>query len=426
VHDCCVIGAGAAGLSAARELSGAGRRVLVLEARPRIGGRVHTLHVPALPLPIELGAEFVHGDVETTFSIIESAALAAAELPDDHWWSRNGRWERIADFWGSIARVRAQIGTLKHDVSFEAFLRSRKSIPPRLRELACSFVEGYHASHADRISARVLRAADSEQEGTNRQFRLTGGYDAVVDWLHAGLDPSRVELRLSTVVTSIEWEEGRVTITTKSGQTFRAKAAVITIPVGVWKAARDQEGAIRFDPPLREKERALAKLESGHVVKIAFHFRERFWEGEGVEPHNFIHAADRYVPTWWTMAPLRAPILTAWAGGHAADALLAEGASAIVDRALDSMARAFSEQRSRLERLLVATWTHDWQADPFSRGAYSYAAVGGSNAHALLGRPIRKTLFFAGEATSGDQTGTVAGAIDSGRRAAKETLRSMA
>lgn len=93
-----------------------------------------------------------------------------------------------------------------------------------------------------------------------------------------------------------------------------ARAALITIPIGVWKA-----GDIEFDPPLREKEKAIAKLEAGHVVKIAFRFRERFWPDV-----NFVHAPDRYMPTWWTAAPLRSPVLTGWAGGHAADALLAE------------------------------------------------------------------------------------------------------
>jgi monoamine oxidase len=128
------------------------------------------------------------------------------------------------------------------------------------------------------------------------------------------------------------------------------------------------------------------------------------------------------MPTWWTTAPLRAPILTGWAGGHAADAMLAEG-SAMIDRALDSMARAFGVPRRRIDALLVGSWTHDWQSDPFSRCAYSYAAVGGSGAHAALAKPLRNTLFFAGEATSRDQTGTVAGAIESGLRAAKQALR---
>lgn len=418
MYDVAVIGAGAAGLAAARALSGAGKRVCILEARDRIGGRVHTLHVPGLPLPIELGAEFLHGEVESSFSIVDAAALAVCRLPDDHWWSRDGQWTRIADFWGTIDRVRARIGAMPRDISFAEFLRTRRGLSPRVRELACNFVEGYHAAHADRISALALRTADEEQSGANVQFRFAGGYDALIEWIRAGLDPQRVDLRLGTVASLVQWSEGSVRIECRTGR-ITAKQAVITIPIGVWKAPPEQEGAIRFDPPLREKERALAKLEPGHVVKIAFRFRERFW---ATRDWNFVHAPDRFMPTWWTMAPLRAPVLTGWAGGHAADALLAER-PAMIDRALESMARAFGVPRRRIDALLVATWTHDWQGDPFSRCAYSYAAVGGSGAHAALAKPLRKTLFFAGEATSRDQTGTVAGALESGLRAARDALR---
>jgi monoamine oxidase len=417
IYDVAVIGAGAAGLSAARALSGAGKRVCLLEARERAGGRVHTLHLPDLPVPIELGAEFLHGETASSFDIVDAAALTVVQLPDDHWSSRDGTWTRIEDFWGQIDRVRARIGALKRDISFDAFLRRNRRIPPRLRDLACNFVQGYHAAHANRISARVLRVADQEQDadaGGNKQFRLPGGYDALIAWLRAGLDPQRAELQLGTAAKRVQWSEGSVSIDTEKGR-VRAKAAVITIPIGVWK-----DGSLQFDPPLREKERALEKIEAGHVVKIALRFRERFWEEE--RAWNFVHTNDRYMPTWWTMAPVRAPILTGWAGGHAADALLA-GRPAMLEHALDSLTRALDVPRRMIDAQLVGSWTHDWQSDPFSRGAYSYAAVGGENAHAQLAKPVRNTLFFAGEATSGDQTGTVAGAIESGLRAAREITR---
>ena len=414
VMDVIVIGAGAAGLSAARELSGAGKRVVILEARGRIGGRVHTLHLPDLPVPIELGAEFVHGEVDTTFSIIEAAALTAVELPDNHWWSSRGEWKRIADFWGTIDGVRARIPGGR-DTSFDAFLRARRGMSPRLRELARTFVEGYHAAHTDRISALALRSADGEQED-HKQFRIANGYSALMAWLHAGLDPTRVELRLATPAEEVQWSRGDVRVIAR-GETFRARAVVVTVPIGVLK-----DGAIRFDPPLRAHEKAIASLEAGHVVKIAFRFRERFWDerGDGSEPLNFLHTSDRFMPTWWTAAPVRAPILTGWAGGPAADGLLAEGREAMIERALDAMAAAFRVRRSRLDALLAATYTHDWQADPWSRCAYSYASVGGSGAHEQLAKPLQQTIVFAGEATSSDQTGTVAGAIESGRRAAKQ------
>jgi monoamine oxidase len=422
--DVVVIGAGAAGLAAARDLAAAGNRVCVLEARERIGGRVDTHRVAGIALPIELGAEFIHGEAEATLAAVEAAPLIALQLPDNHFWSRNGRWTKIDDFWTRINRVRAKIPNRKRDLSFAQFMRTRREIDPRLRELACSFVEGYHAAHADRISALSLRTSDEEQEGSNAQFRIISGYDRVMQWLLAGMPPDRGELRLNSVVTRVRWKRGDVTIETAietARETIRARAAVITIPIGVWKAPREAAGAIAFDPPLPEKERAIAKIETGHVVKIAFRFRERFWDPNV----NFLHTEDRFMPTWWTFAPVRASILTGWAGGHAADALLAESEEARIARALDSMAAAFSVKRRKIESLLVATYAHDWQSDPFSRCAYSYAGVGGAAAHKLLAKPVAQTLFFAGEATSGDETGTVAGAIESGRRAAREVKRGL-
>lgn len=411
-YDVVIIGAGAAGLSAARVLTGAGKRVCLIEARPRVGGRMHTLHVPDLPMPIELGAEFIHGEVDTTFDIVDAAALTVAQLPDDHWWSENGRRERIGDFWATIDTIRAKIGKLKRDISFADFLRRRHDLSPRQRQLACNFVEGYHASHADRISASVLRSSDEEQEGDQKQFRIANGQDALIAWLRAGLDPQRTTLLLGTAADRVQWSDGAVTVHC-GAMRIRATKLIVTLPIGVWKS-----GTITFDPPLPDKERAIEKLESGHVVKIAFRFRERFWDDV-----NFLHTADRFMPTWWSAAPFRTPVLTGWAGGHAADALLAEGTEAMIDHALQAMASAWDVPRRRIDELLVGTFTHDWQADPFSRCAYSYAAVGGANAHDALAKPVRKTLFFAGEATSSDQTGTVAGAIDSGQRAAREVLR---
>jgi monoamine oxidase len=426
--DVIVIGAGAAGLAAARDLSGAGKKVCILEGRERIGGRIFTIHAPDLPLPIELGAEFIHGEAEDTFSIVDSAALLAYQIPDSHWTSTRGGWRIENDFWANLNAITNKIPANAHDISFAEFLNRQRKLAPRLKRMALDFAEGYQASHADRISAASLRT--SGQEEKPQQHRIANGYDVLIEWLRAGLDPQRTALHLGSEVTEVAWSRGTVEIKTARGETFRAKAAVITIPLGVWKTP----GGIRFDPPLREKQKVIEKLEVGHVVKIVFRFRERFWDApdfvkrrtkmknweEGV-PFTFVNGTDRFVPTWWTTAPVRAPMLTAWAGGHAADALLAQG-SRIVDRAIDSLAATFAVKRRDVEPLVDSTHMHDWQSDRFSRGAYSYAGVGGQKAHSLLAQPIGATLFFAGEATSGDETGTVSGAVATGKRAAKQVL----
>src|SRR5713226_7704936 len=131
--------------------------------------------------------------------------------------------------------------------------------------MAIGFVEGYHAAHADRISAASLRSSDEEQEdpGGNKQFRIASGYDSVLAWLRAGLDPERTELRRGAAVVEIEWRKGNVAVRTSRGDEVRGRAAVITIPIGVWKALREQSGSIQFRPDLRAKRNAIAKLGVG-------------------------------------------------------------------------------------------------------------------------------------------------------------------
>jgi monoamine oxidase len=218
---------------------------------------------------------------------------------------------------------------------------------------------------------------------------------------------------------------------------LRARALVVAVPAAVLKAPDEGPGAISFDPPLRRLERDLSMIETGHVVKVVLRFRERFWDDEGwqraridgpekLPPLNFLHLPDAVLPTWWTPSPFRAPVLTGWSGGPGALALAAGGEAAIVDAALDVLSRAFRERRSRLERILDATSWHDWDGDPFARGAYSYLAVGGRGAQKRLSTPFEGTIFIAGEATSADETGTVSGAIASGARAATQVRRALA
>jgi len=193
-----------------------------------------------------------------------------------------------------------------------------------------------------------------------------------------------------------------------------ARTALVTLPLAVLKA-----GALTFDPILPAKQRALAKLETGQVLKIVLRFREALWD----ESVNFLHAPGAEIATWWTAAPVRVPIITAWVGSAGAEALLAEEPQARLERSMIALSDVLALPRRTLAEQLDAWTSHDWRADPFARGAYSYIGVGGVRAPRALGRPVDGTLFFAGEATNGEQIGTVAGALASGRRAAREVLR---
>jgi monoamine oxidase len=262
------------------------------------------------------------------------------------------------------------------------------------------------------------------------------GYDAVIRQLHAALDRQRTELRLNTIVTAIHWRRGQVRVETTSArhsglrsagetpapQTFRAPRAVITLPLGVLLADPGQMGAVEFDPDLPKKREAAGKLRMGPVVKVILRFREAFWERRGMEDLCFLHAPGAPFPTWWTCLPIRAPVLTGWSGGPKADAQSHQPREAVLDSALDTLAHIMRVPRKESDEQVQAAHVCDWQADPFSRGAYSYLAVGGVDAPKQLAAPVENTLFFAGEATHQEMSGTVAGAIGSGYRVAREVL----
>lgn len=425
--DVVVIGAGAAGLAAARDLSQSGRRVAVLEARDRWGGRVFTQCSPAWPVPVELGAEFIHGEAEDTMEGARAAGLAVETLPDRHVWAKEGRLRPMGDTWSRFDAVRKRISKRGPDVSVAEFL-ARQHLPSSAKTLARMMVEGYHAAPVDQMSAQALAAGDEEtRESSHRQHRIVGGYDRLLGWLRAGLDPARVSLHLRTAVTEVRWDPAQVRVRARVGTgsaetTFGAAAIVVAVPLGVLKAPPDEPGGLRFVPEVERHRSVLAGLEMGHVVKVLFRFRERTWSREA----DFFHDAGAAFPTWWTRGPLRVPVLTAWAGGPAAQALHGLSERDVVDVALRTISSMLGVRRPRLEQLLEGWAWHDWQADPLSRGAYAYVRVGGVAAPRALARPVEGTLFFTGEATEPDEMGTVSAAIASGRRAARQVQTALA
>lgn len=432
--DVIVIGAGAAGLAAARVLAERALRVIVLEARDRIGGRVTAQTTSRASVPAELGAEFIHGPAPETMALLREAGTAAIDNEGGDAWSRsaNGRLQRDAVDFSAAAGIFEGIRALPQDESVDRFLRRFDGDPARREaaKRAREFAEGFDA--ADPAVASTLALADEIQSGVDStSARPLGGYAPMFERLRVAATSAGVELRLSMAVQRIAWGPGAVSVDIHRGAetlTFRARAAIITLPAGVLRHAGD-DTAVVFEPELPGSKRtALQKIEMGHVVKVMLWFGTAFWRqlnGGRFNDAAFFRGEGGAFTAYWTQYPVRSELIAAWAGGPKAIALNARSNDELIAVALEGFGALFDEPalaRAELEGVAV----HDWNRDPFSRGAYSYVTVGGVGSREELAAAVDDTLFFAGEATSSDgQGGTVNGALESGERAAREAAAAL-
>jgi len=426
VFDCVVIGAGVAGLAAARKLHAANRRVVVLEARDRIGGRVWTDR-SSPDAPIELGAQWIHG--------IKGNPLA--ELCAQNWiktfptnyssrvvFGADGRrWtEREADdeekqFKGvrrDVHKLRKQLrsnqapdqplGRVWSDVlagrTLDAAARERLAFEANIE------IEHEHGADLGQLSLYEYDQDASEHGG---DVVLPGGYAQIPALLARGLD-----IRLSEVVQSVWVNTNGVEVRTARG-VFRGKCALVTLPLGVLQA-----GAVKFDPPLPEKKlAAIRRLGSGRLDKVCLRFPHVFWP----ETHvlNLAGSLPGEFAEWINAAAfLRAPVLCGYNAGTTAARFEAKPAAEMTAAAMSALRMMFGRDVPEPQSAIVTQWGRD----PFALGAYSNLPPGASaRDFAQLAEPVGGQLFFAGEATSLKQNATVHGALFSGEREAEQILK---
>ncbi|HXR58000.1 MAG TPA: FAD-dependent oxidoreductase, partial [Burkholderiales bacterium] len=259
-HDVIVVGAGAAGLAAASRLARAGRSVLVLEARERIGGRCDTRRMAGVGAPVELGAEFIHGRPQATLDLLQAAGVPGVDSRRTQRLLRGGKLVAVEGFREAQKATRAHAVLRKGDLSFADFLATKK-LPPLTRSLARMMVEGFDAADPERVSARDIVEEWSHALSAS-QMRPQGGYGPLLE----ALVVPGMKIRFGHRVRAIRWRPGEVRI-----DRLRARQAVITLPLGVLQA-----GDVEFSPDAG-KARALARLASGPVVRVAMKFQEAFW-----------------------------------------------------------------------------------------------------------------------------------------------------
>jgi monoamine oxidase len=432
-YDVLVIGAGVAGLNAGRLLAGAGRRVAILEARNRIGGRIWT-KLPALdrlqpPEAVELGAEFVHGLPQETWSLVRQAGLSTFEIDGSSFWFDGSRLMAANQQRGAAESVLEDLGQWMQkqprdtDMSFSEYLNGR-NVDPLAAKAAGNYVEGFNAADQHYISVAALAKQQAAEDAiaADRLFRIEGGYAAVPNFLAEKFTGAGGRLILGAPVRKISWNRGGVLVETAAAEgdlRFHSRRAVITVPLGVLQAQ-----TIEFVPPPADVLAHANRLKMGAAVHLTFAFTEKFWD-----PNlSFLFAPGESPATWWTPMPHEAAMVTAWAGGPKAELLLklitADGdASALRDRCLATLSKIFARPLSDIRQLLSSWHMHDWQSDQYSRGAYSYVQAGALDAPEKMRIPVEDTLHFAGEHTDvSGHWGTVHAALASGASVADQII----
>jgi monoamine oxidase len=439
--DVVVIGAGAAGLAAARELARAGLAVQILEARDRIGGRVLTHRDAGSVLPLELGAEFIHGQPPELWNMIEQYKFKTHAVDGSICQVKDSGVLEHVDFAQNVSYIVSLLAKQVHDTdesvgdALAKLLRKYPDLEDASQAIRDE-VESYNAAHIDNISVQSLikyeAAASTIDCNRWSGHQIIDGYDKLMDLLHRESE-AKARLQLNCRITAIRWKSGSVEIDSildnKDTITWQAKQAVITLPLGVLQAPPDKPGAVRFIPDLEHKIHNAQQIGCGTAKRIALVFRNRFWEeqtaiitGNGALFSNFtfLSTPDMPIPYWWTQGATLSPVLMGWVAGPGAERL-PDSTEGFTQIALETLSNIFHIPISHLNDQRISTHYHDWMNDPFSRIAYSYQIAGHANAAQELAAPVENTLFFAGEATENNgYSGTVHGAMRTGIRAATE------
>lgn len=414
-YDIIIIGAGAAGLMAMNDLLDAGYRVCLLEATAVAGGRIAPAKETGFSEPVETGAEFVHGRLPLTLTLLDKANIIYVPVEGKMIAVQNGRWKENEAHDKHWVLFLQQLKKIKKDISLEQFLKKYFADEEyiSLRKAVRSYAEGFDLSDITKASAMAAQREWSEDKET--QYRIPGGYIQLIHFLEQECSRENASMHFNTVVTKIEYNKESVTVYTTDNKSFEASKLLITVSAGIL-----QSGALEFVPAFDARySHAIQQLGFGSVIKILLEFTSPFWTTHAADIGFLL--SDEAIPTWWTQLPIKNNLLTGWLGGPAAIVKSGETDASILESALQSLSAIFRIQSTDLERQLVHYKMNSWHNHPHVKGGYSYNTIASAQAKKILSHPAEGTLFFAGEALyNGASQATVEAALQSGRQAAEK------
>lgn len=421
-----IIGAGASGLMAARELLKAGRKVIVLEANDRAGGRIHTVHDPSFFSHLELGAEFIHGRLPVTLSLLKEGNISYCPVQGTFWQINREGKPTVTE--NHLQLLTKELDQLTADQTADDFLRAYFSGEQysALRDTVRGFIRGYDTADTSRASILAFREEwlDEEEE----QYRVSGGYMKLIDFLLSECKSKGAFIYFSKIIKKIGWQKGKVTALTSSGEQFSGSRIIITVPLGILLSSGQEKSSIIFSPAIDGKLQAAKEIGYGSVVKIFLQFDHSLWNdlpefNQVKNGHPFIPGfifSEATIPTWWTQFSDNPTLLTGWLGGTPAKQYENEGEVFFLKAAIDSLSAILKVTPGWLKEKLISSKIAHWTRDPFTLGSYSYETIASGMARAILNMSVENTIFFAGEAFyTGKHKGTVEAALGSGLAVAK-------
>jgi monoamine oxidase len=404
--DVIVIGAGAAGLAAARRLASAGVTVHVVEARNRVGGRAWTARSPS-GLPIELGCAWLHSADENDLSALALRSGLTIDKALPPWRTQiNGVGfapADQADFRAALARLFTRLdeaGEAEDDQPADRLLDPGSRWNPLLNAIS-TYMNGVEL---DRVSVRDFW----RYHDTGVNWRIVEGYSALMEALASGL-----RITFECPASAIDHSGPQVRIETPRGD-LRARAVIVTVPTDVLSA-----GDLRLHPALPDKIAAAAVLPLGLADKL---YLKLDGPEEFPKDSHLYGAVDSARTASYHVRPFGRPLIEVYFGGRFAHELEAEGEAAFASFAIDQLASLLGEgMRKRLHPIAATAWGRD----PYARGSYSHAMPGHADARSVLAAPVNERLLFAGEACMVHDFSTAHGAYRSGVKAADAVIAVM-
>lgn len=404
-----IVGAGAAGLMAARELARAGKRVTILEARDRCGGRIHPLPALQFGYPADGGAEFVHGEAPVTRGLAREAGLSVRTIGGTQWSFDGTEFSRESPRDLYDEKLHAALRDLTEDLTVADFLRRHFAglEYARLRHAVGRMVEGYDAADPERASTLALRD-EWMNEGRATQARIDGGYGGLIDFLAAECRERGAVIRLGAVVSAIEENDGKLAIRCAGSAVQVCDRVILTVPLPLLRE-------IALPAAARAKAAAADDIGFGSVIKILLRFTRPWWRERRDELADMIFLlSDETIPVWWTRYPNQHHVLTGWFGGPRTAELAHLDPQGLIDAGISSLATIFRMSRADIARDVVAAAAANWAHDPFARGAYSWATPQTRAAQEILARADGPVLFSGEALYRGRDMGTVEAALASG------------